>query len=402
MRINPLALSSIDPDRVERVAFQFLVASAFGASFSLPLGRALLVISILCFLVVMISGQCHPEIPMVGWLAVIFMVIAMIATLNGVNPELGLPKLPKLIWFIGIPFSFMLINSSYRAEVLLKGYAIGAGVLALDVGVLGLFRAHAALENGPINSFVDAMIHVGSITDGQRLMLGILIVVGVLLLSRHRAGTKTWGWWTLLAILVIAQVMNFKRGSWICTIVFSITLLGICRNWRFALVPVFLVVVMALVPAVKLRISQLGKEFQVPGGRMTMWTEVTPALIKEHPWGIGYRSLTNKMMHSVSRDMEPLRDHLHSNFAQILVATGWLGFFAYLLWMLRGVFDGAQYTRRVARKGEDTTVAFVWLVLLLALFANGIVEYNFGDAEIILAYGLIFGTCAAGARGFRY
>jgi len=397
-----MTFSSIDHERVERVAFQFLVASAFGSAFSHPLGRTLLAVSVLCVLVAMISVRRHPEIPMVGWLAAIFIVVAIVVTLNGLSPEVGVPKLRKLLWFIGIPLSFMLINSSYRAEVLLKAYAIGTAILALDVVVIGLFRAHGALENSPIDNFVDAMIHVGSITDGQRLMLGILIVIGVLLLSRHREGTRPWGWWALLAILVIAQVMNFKRGSWICTIVFSITLLGICRNWRFALAPVLLVVVLAFVPAVQLRMSQLSKEFQVPGGRMTMWTEVTPALIKEHPWGIGYRSLTNPMMRSVNREIERCRDHMHSNFAQILVATGWLGFASYLLWMLRGVADGAQYTRRVARKGEDTTVAFVWLVLLLALLANGIVEYNFGDAEIVLAYGLIFGTCAAGARGFRY
>jgi len=348
----------------------------------------------------MICSRRLPEIPVVGWLASIFIVIAIVATLNGANPEIGVPKLRKFFWFIGIPVCFMLVNSSYRAEALLKAYAIGAGILALDVGVLGVFRAHAALDKGTVDNFVDAIIHVGSITDGQRLMLGILIVVGVILLNRHRNGKQAWGWWALLTILVVAQVMNFKRGSWMCTIVGAIALVTICKNWRYALAPIALVVVLAFIPAVQVRLGQLSKEFKEPGGRMTMWTEVTPALIKQHPWGVGYRSLTNSMMRRVNREIEQCRDHVHSNLAQILVATGWLGLVAYMLWMLRAVVDGAQYTRRVAHKGEDPTVAFVWFVLLLALLANGMVEYNFGDAEIVLAYGLIFGTCAAGARGF--
>jgi len=393
-------MSSIDSDRLETAAFWCLAGSAFGAAFSLPLGRALLAISLLSLVLSMIGGRRLPRIPQVGWLAAIFIVVAIVATMNGVNPDLGVPKLRKLFWFVGIPVCFMLINSSYRAEMLLRAYAVGAGILALDVGLLGIFRARAVLKAGMFDNFTDALIHVGSITDGQRLMLGILIGVGILLVKRRRNGRAGWGWWVLLAVLVITQIMNFKRGSWFCTLFFVTWLVAFRGNWRYALAPVALVLVLAFVPAVQVRIGQLSREFQQPGGRVTMWTEVTPALIKHYPWGIGYRSLTNQMMREINGDIERDRDHLHSNLAQVLVATGWLGFTVYLLWMLRAIADSTQYTMRVASKGQDTIVPAVWLVLLFALLTNGLVEYNFGDGELVLAYGMIFGTCAAGVRGF--
>jgi hypothetical protein len=35
---------------------------------------------------------------------------------------------------------------------------------------------------------------------------------------------------------------------------------------------------------------------------------------------------------------------------------------------------------------------------LLALLVNGVVEYNFGDAELVLLYAFIMGAAAAGIR----
>ena len=136
---------------------------------------------------------------------------------------------------------------------------------------------------------------------------------------------------------------------------------------------------------------------------MTMWFEITPALIREHPWGIGYRSLTNEMMRDIAPYVEADRDHLHSNIAQVLVATGGLGFVLYMLWMLAALHAGWTYFRaaRDAVDPPDAISALAVLCMLVGLLLNGVVEYNLGDGELVLAYGLLMGTCIAGQQRYR-
>ena len=125
-----------------------------------------------------------------------------------------------------------------------------------------------------------------------------------------------------------------------------------------------------------------------------MWTDVAPTLIRQHPWGVGYRSLTNEMMHDINWHIEKNRDHLHSNIFQILVATGWLGLCLYLAWMGWSVGDAVVFVRG-AGQGRDAGNAIALLLALTGLLANGLVEYNFGDAELVLVYGFLMGGSAA-------
>ena len=132
-----------------------------------------------------------------------------------------------------------------------------------------------------------------------------------------------------------------------------------------------------------------------------MWTQVTPALFREHPWlGIGYRSLTNEMMRKVAPEVERNRDHLHSNLCEVLVETGLIGLGLYLLWMGAALWDAARYAWRSRRGGivTDRALSLALVLMFLGLLGNGLVEYNFADAEIVLAYGLVMGLAAAGSR----
>jgi O-antigen ligase len=105
------------------------------------------------------------------------------------------------------------------------------------------------------------------------------------------------------------------------------------------------------------------------------------------------------MMKEIAPHVESQRDHLHSNPVQILVATGCVGLALYLAWMAAAVSDGVRFCRAAAREGgTDQMVAAALLLMLAALLLNGIVEYNFGDGELVLFYGFLMGALAAGRR----
>ena len=109
------------------------------------------------------------------------------------------------------------------------------------------------------------------------------------------------------------------------------------------------------------------------------------------------RNTKNKMMKKIDRAVEGNRNHLHSNILQIPVETGLIGFAVYLAWMVLALRDAIRFMRRT-RAGPlvEATPAVALLLALVALLANGLVEYNFSDAEIVLIYGLVMGAAAAG------
>jgi O-antigen ligase len=153
-----------------------------------------------------------------------------------------------------------------------------------------------------------------------------------------------------------------------------------------------------LLPPIQVRLSQLKREFNVEGGgRLTMWCKIAPALIKEAPQGIGYGCLTNERMRNIYRRIEPARNHLHANWAQVLVETGWVGLILYLVWMGLGLRDAVWRWRQSKTSGsESSALAVVVMLLLAGLLLNGLVEYNFGDTEIIFIYALVMGLAGSG------
>jgi O-antigen ligase len=105
------------------------------------------------------------------------------------------------------------------------------------------------------------------------------------------------------------------------------------------------------------------------------------------------------MMKEIAPEVEPKRDHLHSNYVQILVATGWLGLGCYLAWMIAALVDAVVFARKASGTNAMSELSAVAVLLMLTgLLINGIVEYNFGDAELVLACALIIGCAAAGRR----
>ena len=397
MDLNAIEASS----RTERYAWVLLVISAFGAGFSLPLARVFLVPAAACLAVDLVRTRRWPLLNATAWIGAAFVAVAAVATVFGVHPELGLPRLRKLLWLIAIPTTATLLVSRERMGVLLRSLALGIGVLAVETCIRNPVRAARAVNAGRMADFGTALIHEGSMTDGQRLMAGIVLAMIFLLLARERRrGMVCWS--IVLGAQCAAVLVNMKRGSWFCTVlVVGAFMVLKLKPRRIALIAL-LALATLLVPRVRGRLGDLRHELDSgKGGRLTMWTEIAPALIREHPWGVGYRSLTNEMMRDIAPHVELDRDHLHSNGIQILVATGWLGLALYILWMASALRDAARFA---ARAGSETAAlagcAWGVLLVLVGLLANGLVEYNFGDSELLMIYSLMLGGAAAGARCF--
>jgi len=377
-------------------AYVFLLGASFASGFSMPTGRSLLAVSIVLLLVHFFRSHTRPVLPGLFWLWIVFVAAAGFSTAWGLDPANGFSKMSKLIWFAGIPVCATLITSFPRISAVLGAYAAGTGIEALRTIIWHPVLAVKSVHAGTQPDFMTALIDKGSMTYAQILMLGILVVLGFLLICR-RENRSAFKWWILLLLQAAAMVMMFKRGSWVSVCLVVAVFLGVKTNWKYLLIMVVVVLSSLALPHVRIRLANLEREFKMDsGGRMAMWFKIAPVLIKEHPMGIGYRALTPEMMAKICPKVEPNRNHLHSNIAQILVETGWLGLAVYLLWMIKAIVDALRLAVMAARRSvAEEMLSTALLLMLVALFANGLVEYNFGDGEIVLAYGLILGCVAA-------
>ena len=381
------------PDTLDRWAFRLLAAGMLTFAFSMLLGQITMGGALLLALLAAVRRRRRPGSHGVVWLMLVFAAIAVMTAVWGANPEKGVSKLPRLAWWLGIPAAILLVDTTERLLAVLRAFMAGCCILAAEICVV---RPIGALRGGD-GSFIDRVIDAGSMTDGQMLVLGLVVAAMLIDLRARRGERATWEFAALL-LQGAGLLLNFKRGSWGCVALVLGAFLVIRLKRRGLVLLIVIALAAVALPPVRQRLGNLGEQFDVNSGfRATMWLRVAPGLIKDHPWGVGYGALTNKMMEEYSWRVEPSRDHLHSNVLQVLAETGWAGLVVYLLWMAKAVLDGIGFARGAGGASvEERTGALCLLLMLAGLLLNGIVEYNFGDTELLVVAAVIMGAARAG------
>jgi O-antigen ligase len=282
---------------------------------------------------------------------------------------------------------------------MISAFAVGTGALALEMFVRNPIQALACVRRGDEGGFMAGLMHIASMTDAQRLMMGIVATIGLIWVQRGKVRHNRL-WFVLLAVQCVALTMTFKRGSWVCAIIAVVLFALLTANWKYVFALTLILSLAAGLAPVRSRVASLKNEFKDDnGGRMTMWFKIAPALIKEYPWGVGFGSVTPEMMRKIAPKVEPNRNHLHSNIFEVLVETGWLGLAVYILWMLWAFCDATIFAWAARRAPPEEMVgAFVVLLMLIGLLANGLVEYNFAEAQLVIPCGYLIGMAAAGRR----
>jgi len=342
-------------------------------------------------------GNSPAGMAVAGWQ--MFLAVAAAATLWGADPEYGLPKLDKLLWFAGIPIWAVCVRSAERLRLSAGAYAAGCCVLGAASLMKQPLLASDLVDAGMARDLAAGLVATGSMTDAQRLMVGLLLSAGLLAAA---VGLRARLWWAAaMLVQALAFIIQFKRGSWIAFVAASVFWAWGQRKRKAVLVALgAALVVAAAAPVVRNRFVSVWDELgAVKGGRLDMWTRTAPAIMRDHPWGVGWRCVTERMMRQYTPFIEKNRSHLHSNPVEIAVELGWIGLAVYVLWMA-GALAAAALMARNACGSAFAPVAWSAFAALLALVLNGIVEFNLGDAEIVLVYAMLTGLAVAGRDSF--
>lgn len=382
--------------------------------------------------------------PALGWLSylAIAIVISGILSLTIDDPLLqtvkGFKKLPKLMWFLAIPISVMVVSTKERLNTTLKVLSLGSIVLALWViiihpfyawlqvsfplpgetasglaGFLGktasFFGLQETISNGLMDKvwkyggarppdFHQAFTYLGKMDDAQRLMTGLIISTCLFTCDRSgvvSAKRKKIFEILAIAIITIGLILTCKRGPILIGSAVSLAILAVrIKPYKTILAFVFLVFAIIATPSVRQRIAELPSEFEVQkGGRALMWTKIVPELHREYPYGIGFRSLTARKMRSITKGIERNRTHVHSVPLQAFVDFGYIGICTWLFWMVITFVSALKPILTDWQTSKKCATILAPFAAFVGLFAFGFVEYNIADASVVLLFSIILALC---------
>jgi hypothetical protein len=184
----------------------------------------------------------------------------------------------------------------------------------------------------------------------------------------------------LLVLIAAAFLLNLKRGPWM-GVALAVAVTGVFLS-RFGLIAsvVTASVVVGFVTPIRARILSSLSDFEITGGRQSMW-EIGAELAKRFPLGIGPDNA--RMIREMDPSLPEMHLHMHNNFLNVLVESGWLGLMAYVWWLYVLLSIAFRSFGGVGRK--RTEAQFLALGIgagLLSWQIAGLVEYNFGDGEV--------------------
>jgi O-antigen ligase len=223
------------------------------------------------------------------------------------------------------------------------------------------------------------------LNNTQRPLLLVPLLAMVLLawtrICSIPKGSSDRLWIALVAfaipIMAVTLMINLKRGPWLgsaCALLIFFFLYS-----RRLLLPMLLLLGAAAVSIapIRTRLAQSTNDFLIPGGRSVIW-QIGEDLLMRYPLGVGFKN--SAFLQKFSTIIPPELTHFHNNFLNIIVETGWLAFPLFLYWLF------VLYRRGLQLRGPSLqgAIAVAAGCALLAWQVAGLVEYNFGDSEVLL------------------
>ncbi len=343
-------------------------------------------------------------------LILIFAAAVLLSVLVGVWPQRALQKSDRLLLMAVALVGPLIAGSSPRFASagllprLLALFLIGStgkalyDLVRIPIRYALAERAYAAaVVAGEAAESLRAptVYQFGNMRDPQFYAAAICIAVALRMFNTpgfHRGALLF-----ALSACGAAMLMHFKRGAWAALIATLLLMALANRRWRLLVGLLAVLAVSAQVPAVQARVAQVREEIQVKsGGRMALWRIVAPALYREYPLGMGWRSVVHRDLLDRGAPVQDKLNHLHNNLLHLRLETGWPGLASWLILMGgAGVLMLRAYRAAYRTSSNMRGPALGLLGAFVALHANGLVEYNFGDAEIFMLMNLVMGLGAA-------
>jgi O-antigen ligase len=295
-----------------------------------------------------------------------------------------------------LPIIYLLgcwLKNHDRLELGLKVFVASAFLISL-VGIFDITtNLHAYLHFGRrVNLFQFYM------TAGGILMIAALMISSLVFHQNTPKKLKITAAIFLIPVL-ISLLFTFTRGSWLGFLAGS-AVISFSRSKKIFIVLMLLVILIIMLapPEFEDRIfSIVNPSHPANVERVQMWKTGWKIFLDYPVFGIGDIGIEDSYLKYGPPGAEPA-GHLHNNYITWLVKLGIVGLVIVLTMFIK-IFT---FEWKTARKNKEN-----WLVNSIALGAasaligfsvNGLVEWNFGDTEVIMFLWVTVGFALAASN----
>ena len=382
---------------LDRAAFYLICGSLVSILFSIAASQILLGLALARLL---LSSE-RLRLPPIKLPLGLFLAGTVISWLASGHIHDGTPQIRKFFVFTVL----LVVYSTFRKISEIRAIAlIWAGVATLSA-IRSLFQFGQKFQDSRDLHQDFYQFYIGSritgfmshwMTFGGEEMIVLLLLLALLFFSLQRRW-KAMGWFCAL-VLGISLVLGFTRSIFLLGFpVGLVYLLWFWHKWLVAAVPVLAVIAFLVAPAaLKERVTSIMQ----PHGQMdsNMHRNITRRtgieMIRAHPLqGLGPEVMKDPVQfdHYVPADIpRPLPvgwyGHLHNIYIQYAAERGIPTMLA-MMWLIGKVlWDFASALRGKLASTEARFVLHGAISVILAVLAEGLLEYNLGDSEVLTLF----------------
>lgn len=331
------------------------------------------------------SKKIRLEAPPFTPILLVFLGLVIVSIAFSSDPLSSALYLKKLIKVFGI----FLIYTYVTERQIERGLRWIFWTLGMS-GAYGILQIWWLKDIDLLNRIDGFMSHW--MTYSGQLTIGAVSLAGYLLfLIRTRSG-RSWSSILLYALIfvvvVTALVLTFTRSAWIGTVCGLLITLAILKV-RWALcggIVVFMVFLLLPTSLQERFYSSFDPSDTTTRGRIEL-LKTGSKLIQANPWtGVGPRMVSKRALDYREEKELPsyLYQHFHNNLLQIAAE---MGIPAALVWLALWIWMVSDFLRLRTRGREFPFLDYLavnGISVLGAVQLAGLLEYNFGDAEIAI------------------
>lgn len=361
-----------------------MMAFAMLSFLSIALGNVLLGLATALFLVYVYKNGIKIEEEHKGYFYAygFFVFTLLLSALFSGDIIKGLKEWANLCIWRAMPFFIIVlaIKDAVRVKKILAASLVGITIGFLCIG----YQAYHG-------SFRAAGFYGHPMTFGGFLCIYLPLISVWFFESLKLKNKQTLLSAVVLALALMAWLFNATRGAWVALAPVLLFILGY-YSWQNKKVMALCLVLLCaggvyLVnnPRFVQRTATIVSKVDTSNtARFVFWNECY-RIFKEHPVlgvGLGQAKAEYKKTGKLTRFFT----HAHSNLFQMLSENGLIGLLGYLLFV--GYYFKKSFAQFILQK---YTTALIIASSTLALFIQGITEYNFGNSAVMKAYWLITG-----------
>jgi O-antigen ligase len=322
-----------------------------------------------------------------------FILAALVAIVLSENSIESARYVKKFTHFFAIALVFTYFDRQLITRAS-KAIFITAGCSAI-VGVFQYFALHKVELLDRVTGFMSHWMTF----SGQLMIVSVVLAAYIVSLFPPRITLRPfnvpmrgvrWLWLALLLLLLFVLLLSMTRSAWMGAIL-GLALIAAVRNYRLVLVAILLIAGVWLTLPDRFN-ERIKSSFDPADTTVRVRIELLRTgvnFIRSHPYtGVGPRMVSRTFSrYRVSHEFPDWAyQHLHNNVVEIAAEMGFLGLAAWLGIWLKVAWDHVSFLRTAMKTGDRDLIAITLggFGSLLAFLAAGLLEYNFGDSEILL------------------